>query len=45
MQPLAKLKCPTIYIIIAINNEPGFLHSPIENCISDARIRKKDLNY
>jgi hypothetical protein len=37
MQPLAKLKCSTINIIIAMNNEPGFFHSPIENCISEAK--------
>lgn len=45
MQPLANLKCSAIEIMIILNNEPGFLHSPLENRINDAKKRRKDLNY
>ncbi|MFL6422082.1 MAG: hypothetical protein ACJ71R_00640 [Nitrososphaeraceae archaeon] len=41
MQPLANLKCSTIEIMIILNNEPGFLHSPLENRINDAKKGEK----
>jgi hypothetical protein len=37
MQPLANLKCFTFEIMITLNNEARFLHSPIENFIGDAK--------